>query len=85
MVVTNINKTLQLLDINLYTHVINWEEIKDLQLSFFKESIVDIEIVNDFAISASLFNVESKHGIIYILHGGNIQTEGGKLPKGWTW
>jgi N-acetyl sugar amidotransferase len=85
MAVTNITKTLQLLNIDLYTHVVNWEEIKDLQLSFLKASVVDIELVNDFAIAATVFNVAQKHGIKYILHGGNIQTEGGKLPNGWTW
>jgi N-acetyl sugar amidotransferase len=85
MAVTNINKTLQLLDIDLHTHVINWEEIKDLQLSFLKASVVDIELINDFAIAATVFNVAAKYGIKYILHGGNIETEGGKLPSGWTW
>ena len=85
IVVTNINKTLQILDIDLYTHVINWEEIKDLQLSFLKASVVDIELVNDFAIAVTIFNVGAKHDIKYILHGKNIQTEGGKLPKGWIW
>ena len=85
MAVSNINKTLQLLNIDLYTHVVNWEEIKDLQLSFLKASVVDIELVNDFAIAATVFNIAEKYGIKYILHGGNIQTEGGKLPKGWTW
>lgn len=85
LAVMNITKILQKLDIDLYTYVIDWEEVKDLQLSFFKASVVDIELVNDFAISATMYNVAYKHGVKYILHGGNIQTEGGKLPVGWTW
>ncbi len=85
LAVTNITKTLEKMNIDLYTHVVDWEEIKDLQLSFLKASVVDVELVNDFAISATMYNAAYKHNVKYILHGGNIQTEGGKLPKGWSW
>ncbi len=84
LAVENITSTLNKLGIDLYTHVVNWEEIKDLQLAFLKASVVDIELLNDFAIFATLHNQAFKRGIKYILHGGNVETEGGRLPKGWT-
>ena len=84
LAVTNINATLQKLGIDLFTYVINWEEIKDLQLSFLKASVVDIELINDFAIFAALHNEAYKRGVKYVLNGMNIETEGEKLPKGWA-
>lgn len=85
LAVMNINHVLDKLDIDLYTYVVEWDEIKDLQLAFLQASVVDIELLNDFAIFATMYNVAYKNGIKYILNGGNIATEGGKLPKGWTW
>lgn len=84
LAVTNINTTLQKLGIDLFTYVINWEEIKDLQLAFLKASVVDIELINDFAIFAALHNEAHKRGVKYVLNGMNIETEGEKLPKGWA-
>lgn len=84
LAVTNINTTLQKLGIDLFTYVINWEEIRDLQLSFLKASVVDIELINDFAIFAALHNEAYKRGVKYVLNGMNIETEGEKLPKGWA-
>ena len=71
------------LGFDLYTHVINWNEFKDLQLSFFKASVIDIELLTDHAISAILLEMASKHGIKYILSGENIVTEG-RLPPNWV-
>jgi N-acetyl sugar amidotransferase len=84
LAVTNINATLQKLGIDLFTYVINWEEIKDLQLAFLKASVVDIELINDFAIFAALHDEAHKRGLKYVLNGMNIETEGEKLPKGWA-
>jgi len=85
LAVKNIKSILQKLQIDLYTYVVDWKEIKDLQLAFFKASVVDIELVNDFAILAVLHNIAYKKGIKYSLNGWNIMTEGGLFPKGWTW
>lgn len=84
LAVANINNTLNKLGIDLYTHVVDWEEIKDLQLAFLKASVVDIELINDFAIFATLYNEAYKRGVKYVLNGMNVETEGEKLPKGWS-
>ncbi len=85
LAVKNIENVLNLLGIELYTYVVDWEEIKDLQIAFLKASVVDIELINDFAIAACLYNAAVKFKIKHVIHGWNVATEGGKLPNGWTW
>tara|TARA_R110000822_G_scaffold300911_1_gene424482 strand:- start:6821 stop:7984 length:1164 start_codon:yes stop_codon:yes gene_type:complete len=75
LAVSNIEKTLKKLDIDLYTHVINWNEFKDLQLSFLKASIPGMEIPSDHAIFAVLNKVALKNGIRYIVNGSNFKME----------
>lgn len=71
----NIESLLKKLDIDLYTYVINWEEFKDLQLSFLKASIPDCEIPSDHAIIALLYQVAAKYKLHFILSGTNLSTE----------
>ncbi|WP_299548819.1 N-acetyl sugar amidotransferase [Seonamhaeicola sp.] len=75
LAVANIEKTLKKLDIDLYTHVINWNEFKDLQLSFLKASIPGMEIPSDHAIFAILNKVALKYGVRYIINGSNFRME----------
>jgi N-acetyl sugar amidotransferase len=75
LAVSNIEKVLDKLNIDLYTYVIDWEEFKDLQLSFLKASTPDGEIPTDHAINALLFREASKRGIKYIINGMNFATE----------
>ncbi len=77
LAVSNIEKTLKKLDIDLYTHVLDWDEFKDLQLAFLKASTPDSEIPTDHAILAVLYQVAAKEGIEFILSGHNTATEGG--------
>lgn len=79
----NIQNTLDKLGIDLYTHVINWKEFKDLQTSFLKASVIDIEVLTDHAILALFYNSAKKFNVKYILHGANVETEG-NLPSSWV-
>jgi N-acetyl sugar amidotransferase len=81
LAVSNIEKVLKLLDIDLYTYVVDWEEYKDLQLSFLKASTPDGEIPTDHAIYALLYQMANKYGIKYIIKGQNIKTEGILAPS----
>ncbi len=78
--VLNIKKALDILGIDLYTVVLNWEEFKDLQLSFLKASVPEAENPTDMAIQGVLHKIAAKHKIKFILSGGNYATEG-ILPK----
>jgi N-acetyl sugar amidotransferase len=82
LAVDNIEKIVSKLGFDLHTLVIPWEEFRDLQLAFLKASVVDIEMVTDHAILATLYKLAVKFNIKYILSGTNIVTEG-VLPPDW--
>ncbi len=84
LAVTNIERVLKYIDVDLYTHVIDWEEFKDLQLAYFKASVVDIEAITDHAIMAIIYDAAMKQGVKYILTGSNYVTEG-IMPRSWVW
>lgn len=84
LAVSNIEKTLNKLGIDLYTYVIDWEEFRDLQLSFLLASTPDGEIPTDHAINALLFEQASKRNIKYIINGMNFKTESLSVPK-WSY
>ena len=82
LAVHNIENIVNLLDIDLHTHVINWEEFKDLQLSYLKASVIDIEVITDHAIFALLYKLAGQLGIKHIISGTNVVTEF-VLPPHW--
>jgi N-acetyl sugar amidotransferase len=84
LAVANIEKVLKRLGIDLYTHVIDWLEFRDLQLSFLKASTPDGEIPTDHAIFALLYQVAAREGVRWILPGTNVATEG-ILPQAWSY
>lgn len=82
LAVNNIENIVRKLGFDLFTYVINWDEFRDLQLSYLKASVVDIEAITDHAIFATLYRLAGERNIKYILSGTNIQTEN-TLPKSW--
>jgi N-acetyl sugar amidotransferase len=82
LAVMNIENIVSKLGFDLFTYVINWEEFKDLQLSYLKASVVDIEAITDHAIIATLYRLAGEKNIKYILSGTNVQTEN-TLPNAW--
>jgi N-acetyl sugar amidotransferase len=73
--VSNINQLVDKLKVDLYTEVINWEEMREFQLSMFKSGVPHLDIPQDMAFIAVLYKFAEKYGIKYILNGGNISTE----------
>ena len=84
LAVKNIESIVTKLDIDLFTYVIDWEEFRDIQMAFLRSSVVDIELVTDHAIFATLFQQAGKHNIRHILNGTNVVTET-TLPPHWIW
>jgi N-acetyl sugar amidotransferase len=84
LAVKNIEQTLNVLGVDLYTHVVDWEEFRDLQLAFLRASVPDAEIPTDHGIWALLHSVAEKFGIRYVVSGTNINTES-ILPRSWTY
>lgn len=81
--VGNIEKLCSGLGLDLYTEVINWEEMKDLQLSFLKSQIADQDLPQDYAFFSALYQFARKHKINYVLTGGNYSTECCREPEEW--
>ena len=81
--VTNIQKSLEKLDIDLYTYVVNWPEMKDLYRSCMLGSVPWPDAPTDIAILGSLNQIAAKHGVKYIWRGNNFRTEG-RQPSNWT-
>jgi N-acetyl sugar amidotransferase len=83
--VNNIQMLVEKLGLDLYTEVINWEEMKDFQLSFFKSGVPHLDIPQDMAFIATLYHFANKNGIKVILNGGNYATECVRNPLEWLY
>jgi len=75
LAVQNIKGLICKLGLNLFTEVINWEEMRDFQLAMIKSGVPHLDIPQDMAFIGVLYKFAQKHGIKYILNGGNISTE----------
>ncbi|MFK3679837.1 N-acetyl sugar amidotransferase [Microbacterium sp. NPDC090218] len=82
LAVSNIERLVTSLGVDLYTHVIDWREMKDLQLSFFKASVANCDIPTDHAFGWVAFQQATKYGVKYILSGSNYASES-ILPTAW--
>jgi N-acetyl sugar amidotransferase len=82
LAVDNIHNLVTKLNLDLYTHVVDWREMKDLQLSFFKSSVANADTPTDHAFSWVAYTQAQKYGIKYILSGANFASES-VLPVTW--
>lgn len=80
--VLNIKNIAKKLQIDYESFVLDWNEFKDVQLSFLRASVPEAETPTDMAIAGSLHRIAAKYGIKHIISGGNFATEG-ILPRTW--
>lgn len=83
--VNNIEKLVDKLGLHLYTEVIDWEEMRDLQLAYFKSGVPHIDTPQDHAFFATMYNFADKYHVKYILTGGNYSTECVRNPMEWMY
>lgn len=83
--VNNIERLVDGLGFDLFTEVIDWREMSDLQLAFFKSGVPHIDAPQDHAFFATMYNFASKHKVKYILTGGNFSTECIRNPIEWMY
>jgi N-acetyl sugar amidotransferase len=81
LAVSNISALVEQLNLDLYTEVINWDEMRDFQLAMFKSGVPGIDIPQDLAFIGVLYKFAEKYKIKTILNGGNISTECVPTPK----
>ncbi len=84
LAVKNIESVISRLNLDLQTYVVDWPEFRDIQRSLLKAGVLDLEILSDQAIIATMFRLARKNRIKYILSGHNVATET-HLPDAWTW
>lgn len=82
LAVNNIENIVKRLDIDLYTYVCDWDEMRDLQLAFFKAGVANCDTPTDHAFLAVLYRVAAQHRIRHIVTGTNFATEA-ILPRAW--
>jgi N-acetyl sugar amidotransferase len=83
--VNNIEKVVDHLGLDLYTEVIDWEEMRDLQLAYFKSGVPHIDTPQDHAFFATMYKFAEQHDIKYILTGANLSTECIRNPIEWMY
>lgn len=83
--VSNIQSVIEGLDLDLVTEVVNWEEMKDLQLSFFKSQVPFVDTPQDLALFSAIYNFAAKNDFKYVITGGNNSTECVRESLEWTY
>lgn len=83
--VHNIEVIVDKLKLDLYTEVIDWEEMKDLQLAYFKSGVSTIDTPQDHSFFATMYKFATKYDVKYILTGGNYSTECIRNPIEWMY
>ncbi|HOA18061.1 MAG TPA: N-acetyl sugar amidotransferase [Fervidobacterium sp.] len=81
----NIKNLVEKLGADLYTHVIDWEEYRELMQAFFDADVIDVELLYDNAMLAVCYQQAGNYRVKYILAGTNTATEGMRLPENWNW
>jgi N-acetyl sugar amidotransferase len=73
--VRNIEALVRGIGLDLHTHVIEWEEMRDLQLSFLRAGVLNQDFPQDHAFFATLFATARRFGISSFLSGVNFSSE----------
>lgn len=81
----NIHKMIDRLGVKLKVAKINWDEICNMQLAFFKAGVSHLDTPQDHAFVAVLDKYAEENNIKYILNGGNISTEVIVNPDSWSY
>ena len=82
LAVNNIEVVCKYCNFELHTHVIDWNEMRDLQRAYFKSGVSNQDVPQDHAFFASLYHYAMQNNICTILSGGNVATES-VFPSAW--
>lgn len=84
LAVSNIERLVKTLGVDLFTYVLDWQQFRDLQRAFFRANVVDIEMLTDNAIMATLYRLARRYRLRYIVLGTNTANEGLRMPPEWN-
>lgn len=80
--VKNVQAVVNHCNFELHTKVVNWNEVKDLQLAYLKAGVANQDVAQDHAFFASLYHFAIEKDIKYVISGHNFATES-ILPSAW--
>ncbi len=75
LAVANIEALIKYCNFDLHTHVVNWEDMRDLQISFLRSGVANQDVPQDHIFFATLYHFAAKNKVKYLLTGSNIATE----------
>lgn len=78
----NISRIVEHCSFDLFTHVVNWKEMRDLQVAYLKSGISNQDVPQDHIFFSILYHYATKNKIKYVISGGNTATEG-VFPNSW--
>jgi N-acetyl sugar amidotransferase len=82
LAVANIERVVKHCDFDLHTHVVDWNDMRELQLSYLRAAVANQDVPQDHVFFATLYHFATRNGIRYVLHGGNFATES-VFPTSW--
>lgn len=82
LAVHNIETVVRKLGFELQTHVVDWEEMRDLQVAFLKAGVANQDTPQDHAIFCAVFRETVLSGVRFLVNGMNYSTEC-ILPRSW--
>lgn len=80
---TNIQKMCDKLNVKLHIQKLDFEEMRQMQIAFFKTGHAGLDAPQDHAFIAQVDHFAQKLGVKYILNGYNIATEIISDPESW--
>jgi len=82
LAVANIEALVRHCSYDLHTHVVDWDDMRDLQLAYLRAGISNQDVPQDHIFFASLYHFATNNKINTIVSGGNLATEG-IYPQYW--
>lgn len=82
LAVSNIEAVVKYCGFDLHTHVVDWDDMRDLHLAYLRAAVANQDVPQDHIFFASLYHFATRNGIREILSGGNLATEG-IFPSSW--
>jgi len=82
LAVHNIEQIVKYCGYELFTHVVDWEEMRDLQLAYLRAGVANQDVPQDHIFFSTLYHFAVKNDIRYVISGGNLATES-VFPSAW--
>lgn len=81
----NIEKLVDKLNLDLITKVINWNDMRDLHLAYFKSGVPSLDTIQDHAFFGAMYKYVEENNFKFILTGANFATEFIRAPLDWAY